>query len=85
MLKEIMEQPVALTNAMRGRVNAETGEVRLGGLLGEPLNRLARARRIIIAACGTSFHSGLVGEYVGAVLTQVKQRPLVVEQLRPPS
>jgi glucosamine--fructose-6-phosphate aminotransferase (isomerizing) len=76
MLKEIMEQPVALTNAMRGRVNAETGEVRLGGLLGEPLKRLARARRIIIAACGTSFHSGLVGEYAIESLARV---PVEVE------
>jgi hypothetical protein len=74
MLKEIMEQPVALTNAMRGRVNAETGEVRLGGLLGEPLKRLARARRIIIAACGTSFHSGLVGEYAIESLARVPWR-----------
>ena len=76
MLKEIMEQPAALTNAMRGRVNPETGEVRLGGLLGEPLKRLARARRIIIAACGTSFHSGLVGEYAIESLARV---PVEVE------
>jgi glucosamine 6-phosphate synthetase-like amidotransferase/phosphosugar isomerase protein len=45
--------------------------VRLGGLLGEPLKRICSARRIIIAACGTSFHSGLVGEYV---IEQVRPR-----------
>ncbi len=63
MLKEIMEQPRALRDAMRGRINGETGELHLGGIAGEPLARLCAARRIIIAACGTSYHSGLVGEY----------------------
>ena len=76
MLKEIMEQPVAIANAMRGRVNVETGDVRLGGLMGEPLARLSRARRIIIAACGTSFHSGLVGEYLIESLARI---PVEVE------
>jgi tRNA pseudouridine(38-40) synthase len=52
MLKEIMEQPRALRDAMRGRINADTGELHLGGLAGEPMARMARARRIIIAACG---------------------------------
>jgi len=76
MLKEIMEQPIALANAMRGRVNPETGEIRLGGLLGEPMRRILAARRIIIAACGTSFHSGLVGEYVIETLARI---PVEVE------
>jgi len=76
MLKEIMEQPKALTDAMRGRVNPETGTVRLGGLLGEPMKRLKEARRIIIAACGTSFHSGLVGEYLIESLARI---PVEVE------
>ena len=76
MLKEIMEQPKALTDAMRGRVNAETGTIRLGGLQGEPMKRLASARRIIIAACGTSFHSGLVGEYLIESLARI---PVEVE------
>ena len=76
MLKEIMEQPAALTNAMRGRVDAAAGSVRLGGLAGEPLRRLAAARRIIIAACGTSYHSALVGEYILEALARV---PVEVE------
>lgn len=63
-------------NCIRGRVNIETGEVRLGGLVGEPIERLANARRIIIAACGTSFHSGLVGEYAIESLARV---PVEVE------
>lgn len=76
MLKEIMEQPTAITNCMRGRVNADTGEIKLGGLTGEPLKRMLEARRIIIAACGTSFHSGLVGEYAIETLARI---PVEVE------
>ena len=76
MLKEIMEQPTALQNAMRGRINAETGDITLGGIAGEPLTKLCAARRIIIAACGTSFHSGLVGEYAIETLARV---PVEVE------
>jgi glucosamine--fructose-6-phosphate aminotransferase (isomerizing) len=76
MLKEIMEQPRALADAMRGRVNLDAGDIKLGGLTGEPLARLAKARRIIIAACGTSFHSGQVGEYLIESLARV---PVEVE------
>jgi glutamine---fructose-6-phosphate transaminase (isomerizing) len=76
MLKEIMEQPNALLNAMRGRVNVDTGEIKLGGISGEPLKRMAKARRIIIAACGTSFHSGMVGEYAIETLARI---PVEVE------
>jgi glucosamine--fructose-6-phosphate aminotransferase (isomerizing) len=76
MLKEIMEQPRALRDAMRGRINPETGELHLGGLAGEPMARMARARRIIIAACGTSYHSALVGEYAIESLARV---PVEVE------
>ena len=76
MLKEIMEQPRALRDAMRGRINADTGELHLGGLSGEPMARMARARRIIIAACGTSYHSALVGEYAIESLARV---PVEVE------
>jgi len=74
MLKEIMEQPRALRDAMRGRINADTGELHLGGLSGEPMARMARARRIIIAACGTSYHSALVGEYAIESLARVPWR-----------
>lgn len=63
MLKEIMEQPETLRNAMRGRVLSEEGNVKLSGLNDvKPL--LENAQRIIIAACGTSWHAGLAGEYM---------------------
>lgn len=63
MLKEIMEQPVSVKNCMRGRLNADTGMLRLGGIK-EYINRLVAADRIVIVACGTSWHAGLVAEYL---------------------
>jgi glucosamine--fructose-6-phosphate aminotransferase (isomerizing) len=63
MLKEIMEQPDALEDAMRGRVLPDENDVVLGGLH-SVWDQLASANRIIIAACGTSWHSALVGEYL---------------------
>jgi len=75
MLKEIMSQPACIENALRGRISA-SGELNLGGLAGEPMQRLTTARRIIIAACGTSFHSGQVGEYLIESLARV---PVEVE------
>jgi glucosamine--fructose-6-phosphate aminotransferase (isomerizing) len=63
MLKEIMEQPESIADAMRGRVRPDEGRVKLGGL-GEVLPQLREADRIVICACGTSWHAGLVGEYL---------------------
>ncbi len=63
MLKEIMEQPLTLENTMLGRILPDETNVRLGGLMNH-LDELARAERIILLACGTSYHSGLVGEYL---------------------
>ncbi len=63
MLKEIMQQPQTITDAMRGRLLAEEGDARLGGLAAE-LQSLAYARRILITACGTSWHAALIGEYL---------------------
>ncbi len=63
MLKEIHEQPHTFYEALRGRLQAEKGNVRLGGLL-PVADKLKNANRIIITACGTSWHSGLVGEYL---------------------
>src|SRR5690606_16469774 len=63
MLKEIMEQPEALENCMRGRVRVEDNRIKLGGLT-DVMDRLLAAERIVICACGTSWHAGLVGEYL---------------------
>jgi glucosamine--fructose-6-phosphate aminotransferase (isomerizing) len=63
MLKEIMEQPEALENAMRGRLRVDQNQIKLGGIE-DVLEKLAAAERIVICACGTSWHAGLVGEYL---------------------
>ncbi len=63
MLKEIMEQPETVRNSMRGRILIEEGTSKLGGLV-DVVDRLVDAKRIIFTACGTSWHAGLVGEYM---------------------
>ncbi|HDZ12085.1 MAG TPA: glutamine--fructose-6-phosphate transaminase (isomerizing), partial [Bacteroidetes bacterium] len=63
MLKEIFEQPQTLRDTMRGRVQAENGTVRLGGL-SDHLQQLLDAKRILLTACGTSWHASLIGEYI---------------------
>lgn len=63
MLKEIMEQPESLENCIRGRIRLDENTIKLGGLM-DVLDDLRSADRIIIAACGTSWHSALVGEYL---------------------
>ena len=75
MLKEIMEQPETIRNAMRGRVLVEEGNAKLSGL-NEVMPLLEQAQRIIITACGTSWHAGLVGEYM---LEQYGKIPVEVE------
>jgi glucosamine--fructose-6-phosphate aminotransferase (isomerizing) len=75
MLKEIMEQPETLRNSMRGRVLLEEGNSKLSGL-GDVMPILENAQRIIITACGTSWHAGLVGEYM---LEQYGKIPVEVE------
>ncbi len=62
MLKEIYEQPKSISDCMRGRLNANEGRLVLGGIR-EYANKLISADRIIIVACGTSWHAGLVAEY----------------------
>lgn len=63
MLKEIFEQPRSVGDSMRGRVKADIGKVVLGGIR-EYKNKLLNADRILIVACGTSWHAGLVAEYI---------------------
>ncbi len=75
MLKEIMEQPESIKNSIRGRILLDEGDVKLGGLQGYE-DRIIKSRRIIITACGTSWHAGLVGEYM---LEQYTGIPVEVE------
>jgi glucosamine--fructose-6-phosphate aminotransferase (isomerizing) len=75
MLKEIHEQPETIRNAMRGRLLVDEGEVKLGGLE-HVKDKLLNARRIILVGCGTSWHAGLVGEYM---LEQIAKIPTEVE------
>ena len=75
MAKEIFEQGQTIADAMRGRINATEGWVRLGGLE-EHINRISRAHRFIIVGCGTSWHSGLIGEYLFEDLARI---PVEVE------
>jgi len=75
MLKEIFEQPSSVLNTLRGRIDPESKEVKLGGLM-DYEQKLAKANRIIIVACGTSWHAGLIGEYLFEDLTRI---PVEVE------
>ncbi len=63
MLKEIFEQPRAIYDTFRGRIANDFSDIRLGGLL-NVLPKLENAKRIIIVGCGTSWHAGLLGEYL---------------------
>src|SRR5690606_27454975 len=75
MLKEIYEQPRSIRDNMRGRLNMELGEVSLGGII-DYQSKILQAQRIIIVACGTSWHAGLVGEYLFEDLARI---PVEVE------
>ncbi len=75
MLKEIFEQPESLTNTVRGHLLEEEGSARLRGLnLSD--EELSRFNRVIITACGTSWHAGLIGEYI---FEEVARIPCEVE------
>ncbi|MEL7533909.1 MAG: glutamine--fructose-6-phosphate transaminase (isomerizing) [Bacteroidota bacterium] len=63
MLKEIFEQPRSITDSLRGRIDPATNTVYLGGLV-DVREKLKNAKRFVFVACGTSWHAGLVGEYL---------------------
>jgi glucosamine--fructose-6-phosphate aminotransferase (isomerizing) len=75
MLKEIYEQPHSILDSMRGRLNAEKGIVSLGGII-DYEQKILKAKRIVMIACGTSWHAGLVGEYLFEDLARI---PVEVE------
>ena len=70
MLKEIFEQPRSILDTFRGRVSPNLEELHLGGLF-NVMPQLVEARRIIIIGCGTSWHAGLVGEYLFEDLARI--------------
>lgn len=75
MLKEIFEQPTVIKDTYRGRLLASEGIVRLGGLE-DHIEKFTNADRIIIVACGTSWHAGLVAEYIFEEMVRI---PVEVE------
>jgi len=81
MLKEIFEQPKAISDCLRGRLNTKTGTITLGGIE-SVIDQIAGAKRIVIAACGTSWHSGIVGEYLLESLTKMPVEVEYASELR---
>ncbi len=75
MLKEIFEQPKSINDCLRGRLDSQANRLVLGGIR-EYVNRMMNAERIIIVACGTSWHAGLVAEYMIEELCRI---PVEVE------
>lgn len=75
MIKEIFEQPNTVRECMRGRINVERNRVALSGII-DHKERFLNAKRIIIVACGTSWHAGLIGEYL---LEEFARIPVEVE------
>ena len=75
MLKEIFEQPEALRTSMLGRLNMSKKIVKLSGII-DHKDKFLKAKRIIICACGTSWHAGLIGKYIIEELTRI---PVEVE------
>ncbi len=70
MIKEIFEQPRSIADSMRGRVRADEGHLQLGGLANY-IDKLAASDRIVIVGCGTSWHAGLVAEYLFEELARI--------------
>jgi len=75
MLKEIFQQPETIIESMRGRFNSMDGWVRVGGLA-KQINKISKAKKIIIVSSGTSWHSAMIGEYLFEDLARI---PVEVE------
>jgi glucosamine--fructose-6-phosphate aminotransferase (isomerizing) len=81
MLKEIHQQPQTLADCMRGRLSLEAPYVKLGGV-DEYDKTISNAKRFIIAACGTSWHAGLIGEYLFEDLARIPVEVEYASELR---
>jgi glutamine---fructose-6-phosphate transaminase (isomerizing) len=75
MLKEIFEQPDTIFDCLRGRLNATKGTITMAGVQNN-IEKLVNARRIIVVACGTSWHAGLIAEYI---IEEICRIPVEVE------
>jgi glutamine---fructose-6-phosphate transaminase (isomerizing) len=75
MLKEIFEQPDTIFDCLRGRLNAAKGTITMAGVQNN-IEKLVNARRIIVVACGTSWHAGLIAEYI---IEEICRIPVEVE------
>ena len=81
MLKEIYEQPSTIADCMRGRLNAAAGWIKVGGIENVS-ERMYSAKRIIMAACGTSWHAALIGEYLFEELARIPVEVEYASELR---
>jgi glutamine---fructose-6-phosphate transaminase (isomerizing) len=81
MLKEIFEQPEAVENAIRGRLNHSEGVAKLGGLE-SVADRLDKAQHLIIVSCGTSYYAGLYARYAFETLTQLTVETELASEFR---
>ncbi len=82
LLKEIMEQPESLTETLRGRVNLETGTVRLGGP-GLSEDKLRKIKHLVIVGCGTAYHAGLLaGYYIEQFTPEITIETVIASEYR---
>jgi len=81
MLKEIMEQPNSITNALRGRMNVDDGVAVFGGFQ-DNNNQLREVDNILIVACGTAYHAGLIGEYLIESLAGIPVKTVTASEFR---
>ena len=81
MLKEIFEQPKALSTCMGGRLDTKEKRIRLGGIASE-LRELTRTKRLILTSCGTAFHAALVGEFLFEQLARISTETEYASEFR---
>jgi len=81
MLKEIFEQPESIRNALRGRLNRDEATAMFGGLNLSP-QQLQSVKRLVLTACGTSWHASLVGEYMIEALARIPVEVQYASELR---
>ncbi len=81
MLKEIFEQPKALSTCMGGRIDRQNNQIKLGGIASY-LRDLTHTKRLILTACGTAFHAGLVGEFLFEQLARISTETEYASEFR---